>query len=371
MPKLEIDIQTIFDGIQPSALFGQADEYLAGIGIDPDMPITDAAADKKTGGIIRPVNYEKFSTDSVVDSYPIAVITTPKNSNVYVILKNGKIISYDSSLANESYVGRVNADAEGAWYYNNYIYITIHNDVSRYGPLNGTPAITNNYWTSTLGLTALTSNNYPESLLGVNYLKHHGISHVDGASYLLDYKNGYGYVHQLQTQTGTYEGDTNNGSEYNLLDFPANYMPITIAPYGTDLVVSASLTTNQSIQQGKSALFFFNPADTIPSFYRKVQLPDSICPAMVFQNGYLLGLSGDINGGYRLFQYVGGDTIQTLKQIEEGNPPLQNAIDAIANKLIWAADTTIPMVSSGLWGYGSKSDLFPRGLHHLATSPLT
>lgn len=375
MAKLEIKINTIFDGIQPSALFGQDDEFLESIGIDPDMPRTDGSTDLKTGGIIRPVNYEKFSGDKL-KFYPIAIITTPKTSNVYVVTRTGFLIRYDSALENEVILARVAGGghgAEGAFYYNNYIYICTPGDVSRYGPLDGTPTSINNVWTgATLGSqTALVNNDYPESLLSTQYLKHYGVTHVDGAAYFLDFKDGIGYVHQIQTKKTTVEGDTNDGSDYGILDLPPNYLPISITSYGNDLVVSASLTNKNAIQQGKAALFFFNPADTIPSFYNIVQLPDSICSGLIYENGFLYGMSGDLNGGYRLFQYVGGDTIQTLKYLEDGNCPLQGAVDGIANKIIWAADTTIPMTSSGLWGYGSKSDLFPRGLHNVGISPFT
>jgi len=372
MAKLEIKIETIFDGVMPSALFGQEDEYLTSIGIDPDMPRTDGSADKKTGGVIRPVNYEKFSS-SLIDQHPIAIITTPKDSNVYVVLSNGKLFSYDKNLENETYIGQsFNGEGHGAFYYNNYIHIITATNITRYGPLDGTPGFGFNVWTSTtLGSqTALVNTQYPTSLLGIPYLNHPGVSHVDGAAYFLDFKEGTGYVHKILTKTTTVEGDTDNGSSYAILDLPFNYLPLSISSYGNDLVVSAALTTNGEIQQGKSALFFFNPADTIPSFYNVVELADSICTGLIYANGFLYGMSGDINGGYRLFQYVGGDTTQTLKYLEEGNVPLQGAIDAVANKIIWAADTTIPMIASGIWGYGSKSDLFPRGLHHLGVSPL-
>lgn len=371
MAKLTIQVDTIFDGFMPSALYGQKDEFQAAIGIDPDLPMTDDEDDVRTGGAIRPVNYPKFS-GAVVNSHPIAILSTPKDNYIYAILSNGKIIRYNSDFSSETSIGQTStSQARGAWYYNNYIYITTGTDVSRYGPLDGTPALTNGVWTSaTLGtLTALTDTSYPTTLLSVAYLNHFGVVHVDGASYFLDFKNGVGMVHKIQTSKVTSEGDTNNGSAYNILDLPANYLPISISPYGNDLVVSASFTKNGDISQGKAALFFFNPSDSVPSFYRIVTLPDTICSALKYGNGSLKGLCGSTNGkGYRLFEYVGGETIQTLKYIEDGYPPLQGAIDSIANRLAWAADTEDPMVASGLYAYGSKSDLFPRGLHHIATT---
>ena len=53
--------------------------------------------------------------------------------------------------------------ANGAEIYNDYLYITTGTDVSRYGPLSGSPALTNSVWTgATLGSqTALTNTTYP------------------------------------------------------------------------------------------------------------------------------------------------------------------------------------------------------------------
>lgn len=369
MPKLTIEIDNIFNGLMPSESFGENGQFESSIGIDPDMPRTDESGDVQTAGVIRPVNYVSFS-GSNIDSHPIAVLTNPKNALTYVVLANGKLLSYDD-FESETVIGTtVPGSANGAFYYNNYIYITTGTDVSRYGPLSGTPTLTNGVWTgSTLGTqTALTNTAYPKTLFGTTYLNHHGIIHVDGAAYFLDFKSGVGMVHKILTALGTVEGDTDNGSAYNILDLPFNYLPITIAPFGNDLVVAASFTKDTDTLQGRSALFFFNPSDTIPSFYRIVHLPDALCSALIYANGILYGLSGDINGGYRLFQYIGGDTIQTMKMMKEGNLPLQNAIYAVSNKIVWAADTTKPMNASGLWGYGSKSDLFPRGLHHIAVT---
>lgn len=368
---IQIQIDSIFDGMMPSANFGGKGQYLAGVGIDPDVPMTDGASDLKTAGIIRPVNYVSFS-GSAVTSYPIAIITTPKNSNTYAVLSNGRLISYDSSLASETLVGTVSGGvANGAWYYNNYIYIVGTTNISRYGPLDNSPSLVDGVWTgATLGsLTALTNTTYPTTLLSVSYLNHHGIVHVDNRAYFLDFINGQGMIHYVKTTKVTNEGDTNNGSTYSAFNkLPFNYLPITLSSFGNDIVVAATFTSSASVDQGKAALFFYNPADTTPSFYRVVNLPDTICTVLYYENGVLYGISGEINGGYRLWRYVGGDSVQTLKVVEDGYAPMQGAFSAIANRLVWGASNTYPMVCSGLMGYGSKSDLFPRGLHHIALS---
>lgn len=374
MAKLKISISSIFEGQAPSYAFGSKGQYQVGIGIDPDMPLTDDTTDLKTGGAIRPVNYTAFS-DTTVTSYPVSILTTPKNTNVYTVLANGKLISYDSALATGTTIGTVSgAVASHAIYYNNYIYITTPTNVSRYGPLDGTAALTDSVWTgATLGsLTALTNTTYPTSILSTSYPNHFMTTHVDGCAYILDYANGKGMVHKISTKKVTAEGDTNGttiASAYNILDLPFNYMPMTISSFGNDLVIGASFTTNSSIIQGKAALFFFNPADTTPSFYRTVNLPDAVCTGLKYVNGVLYGISGDLGGGgYRIWRYIGGDAVEILKIVESGYPPFPQAVEAIGNRLVWAADTTFPVTTSGLYAYGSKSDLFPRGLHHIATT---
>lgn len=368
-------IDSIFEGHQPSFYAGQAGQFLDSIGIDPDVPLTDDSTDLKASGALRPVAYRQFS-GAEIDAAPISIITTPKNTLTYVILTNGKLVSYTSALtsAGATSIGQVSGNAaRGGWYYNNYIYIAKPTDLSRYGPLDNSPTLTNNVWTgATLGSqTALTDTTYPVTALSHSYLNHTGFVHVDNRAYFLDYKNGIGMVHYVKTTRVTNEGDTNDASSYNFLDLPFNMIPITIGPYGLDIVIAATPTTSSSINQGNAVLFFANPADTTPSFYRAVRLPDPICTALWYENGTLFGISGDLNKGQRLWRYVGGDAIQTLKFIEDGNPPPQGATSAYGNRIVWGDFTTQPFKSSGVMAYGSKSDLFPRGLHRIAVTDFT
>lgn len=231
--------------------------------------------------------------------------------------------------------------------------------------------ITNGVWKgATLGSqTALGNASYPTTLLNVGYLNHFGLVHSDGASYFLDFKDGSGYIHKIQTTKVTNQGDTNDGSAYQSvgdLSLPWDFVPITMESVGIDLVIAGTKTTDTNTHQGNAKLFFWDGAEEL--FYRIVELPDPICSVLKYVNGVLYGLSGDVNGGYRLFRYVGGDAIETLKIIEDGHPPMQMSAAFAGNRIVWGADTTTPMISSGLYAYGSKSDLFPRGLHHIAIS---
>jgi hypothetical protein len=371
----KITISSIFGGWQPSYHFGEQTQYLGSVAIDPDVPLTDNSSDTKTSGVIRPVAYGKFSSTGL-DSTPIALINNPKNELTYSVQKNGKIVSYTSGITGEAAVGTCAGDnASGAAYYNNYIYVfgtgASKNDVSRYGPLNGSPSLSDGVWTgSTLGTqTALTNTTYPTTRHSVQYLNHHAKVHVDNKLYFADFVDGRGLIHAIVTKKVTAEGDTNNGTTYNILDLPFGWYPYFIESFGNGLAIAATQTTSTSITQGRSAIFFW---DTIsPSFERIVPIPDPLCTALSYQNGVLYGLSGSTSGGVRLFRYLGGDSIQTITYLGEGHPPMQGAVDAIGNRIIWGGFVTNPANSAGLFAYGSKSDLFPRGLHNIAKSSLT
>lgn len=374
MRKL-IRIESVFDGWQPSFHFGRKGQFLRSIGIDPDVPLSDSASDIITSGVIRPVKYAKFSGSNVT-GYPIAIFTTPKNALIYAVLSNGRCVSYDSSLGSETLVFTTSLQTvTGAFYYNNYIYVINDTDIARYGPLDGTPALVENVWTgATLGLqSALTNNQTLQTRNSVPYLNHPHYVHVDNKAYFCDYKNGQGYVHYVRTKKTTAEGDTNDGSTYGspagASFLPFNYIPMAIGAYGNDLVIAAALTSNGSIVQGSCSLFFW---DTVsPNFYRAVPIPDAICTVLRYQNGTLEGLSGNMTGGVRHFKYLGGDSISTIDYIEEGHPPMQNAACFFGNRFVWGAFLTYPDNVAGLMAHGSKSDLFPRGLHHIAVSSLT
>lgn len=448
MSRVTYTISSIFEGHMPSAMFGSEGEFLTSIGIDPDVPLTDTASDVKTGGCIRPVQYAAFSSTEI-DAAPIYAEVNPKSDMMWVVLSNGKVVAYTDALTSAgSYsIGQVTgSNARGAFYYNNYIYITgtgsSFTDVSRVGPLNTLPfdaqsanftvglvvtggtsgatgrivsqvdagatgtltleqisgifidnetitdsstgsatvnrtfasLITNAVWTgATLGSqTALTDTNYPATLFSLGYLNHFGWVHPDNSAYFFDYKDGTGMLHRINTKKVTNEGDTNGTtvpSLYNALDLPFGFIPMTGASFGNDIAIAASQATDATAHQGNAKLFLWD--GTADSFYRAVSLPDPICSVLWYENGVGYGLSGAISGGYRLWRYVGGDSVETLKIIEDGYPPLQMARAAVGNRLVWGANTTTPVVTSGLYAYGSKSDLFARGLHHIARTNFT
>lgn len=351
-----VRIESVIGGWSPAQYLSREGQFLSSLGIDPDMPIS--TTDTRTSGVAVPVVYAKFSGANVT-SAPIAIVTDPKNTLTYVVLNNGRLISYNSSLASETLIGTVTGGvANGAAYYNDYIYITTGTDVSRYGPLSSSPSITNNYWTSTLSLTALANTTYP-TFRSVKMPNHWMFVAGNNELYFCDYAAGQGLLHKIvTTSTGT-----NNGSAYNVLDLPFGFYPASIDQTNTDLAVIAFQTTDTTVQQGSSALFLWDT--TGDSFFRQVDLRDPIATAIQNVNGTLYVFTGNAQKGCRIGQYAGGETITDVHYIEESNPPFAGAVSAIGNRVVWGAWTTNPATASTVFSLGSKVSDIPMGLHSI------
>lgn len=342
-----IQITGVTGGLSASPYLYSQGQFLNAIGIDPDLPVSDNANDYLPSSLIRPSGYTAFSGANIT-AVPKWFVTNPKDAKIYALLDNGRFVSYDSAFANETLIATASScSGNGLAYYNNYIYVFTGTTVDRYGPLNNSPSYTTGVWTgATLGsLTALTDTTYPTVRDSTLLPNHTACVHGDGSLYFLDYVNGQGLVHRINTKKVTYEGDTNGTtvpSAYNVLDLPFGYMPTAIASLGTDLVISAIQTTDSVFKQGDSALFIW---DAVSSSFR-VQIPisDPVITGLKNANGTLYMFSGGlVNNGYRLSYYAGGETIKTIFLSSEGHSPLQGAIDALGDKLYWG---TIKMVQT-------------------------
>lgn len=311
---------------------------------------------------IGPLNTVPYDTQTV--NFTVGLVVTGTNSGA-----TGRIVSDTDGGA----TGVLVLDQISGIFLDNE---TITDSSTGSATVNRTFAslITNNVWKgATLGSQdPLTDSAYPVTLFNIGYLNHFGFVHSDGVAYVLDYDGAKGYIHKIQTTKGTYQGDTNDGSAFATIDgfnMPLDMVPITACSRGIDVVIAATYTTSTDINQGQAFLLFWNGTDDL--FDQKVPLPYPICSTLWYVNGVLYGHAGSLSGGYCLFRYVGGDAVEVLKIIEDGFPPLQNAISGVGSRVVWGANTTLPIVSSGLLAYGSKSNLFPQGLHHIAVSDFT
>lgn len=391
----EIRIDSILGGESPVKYLSGDGQYLKTIGIDPDLPISDAVGNRLASGVLRPSAYAKFSSTGV-DANPYWIITNPKDALVYSIQNNGKIVSYSSSFGSETSVGTASSSSgNGAAYYNNYLYVATNTNVSRYGPLNGTPSLTDSVWTgATLGSkTALVNTTYP-SIRGSGTMPNHVMHvHTDGVLYLCDYDStsstaatrGKGLIHKISTMYGTYEGDTDDTtvpSAYNALDLPPGFMPTCLESLGNDLVIGGIQTSNSTLHQGRAMILFWDTFSD--SFYNPVALPDALVTAMKNINGVLYIFTGnittgtDVANGYRVSVYAGGQSIQTIHYSNTGAPPLAGAVEAIGDKVCWGTfdqvETTTaasPTYYAVVKSIKSKDPNVPSGVHGIIKASAT
>lgn len=366
MAKITINIESIFGGLSPTQNFGTKNTYHASIGIDPDLPVSDS--DVRLSGYIRPSAMEKFSSSTVTGT-PLWLVPNPKDTNVYHYDSAGKVYSIDTNLS-VSVVssGLSSASGNGAEYYDNYIYFAKNTDIARYGALNGSPSITETYWTGTLGKTALTNTTYP-TIRGISIPNHHMHRHTDNKLYICDVTSGNkGVLHYIKTSKTTVEGDTNDGSSHTALDFGYGYYPVIIESLDTQLAVALIEGTSTSVKQQRAAVSFWNTTSATFQKLIQVEFPDPLITAMKNVNGTLYVWSGYATGGCRLSRFIGGYSFEEVWYSEDTYPPLQSAVDAEMNRIVWGSATTYPESSASVFSYGSRSAAVGNGVHNILKS---
>ena len=362
-----ITINSILGGWQTSDYFGRSDEFLGSVGIDPDMPVTDTAA--KPSGLIRPTAMAKFSA-SEVTGVPLWFVTNPKTDKTYLYANDGKVHTVDDDLTMGTALNSGNAlsssSGNGAAYYGNYAYFAKNADVARYGPLNGSAALTQDYWTSTLSLTAPTDTTYP-SINGVEMPNHQMHRHTDDKLYFCDVNtDNEGILSYVKTTKTTVEGDTNDVSTHNALDFDYGQYPVCIETYGTDLAVAVIEGTDTTASQKPASISFWDT--TSASFYKitSVELYDPLITAIKNVNGALYVFSGFATGGCRVSVFAGGYSLQEIAYIPDIYPPISSgAVDHVLGRIAWGTTTATPEASGSVFSYGSKELSFPTGIHNI------
>lgn len=375
MATFKAKINSVLGGVSPTLLFSQDGQYNGAIGIDPDMPIQDTSGALleavRTSGLIRPTAMAKFSA-SEVTGVPLWMVPNPKDSNTYVYANDGKVHTVTSSLAMGTALNGgaalSTASGNGAAYYDNYVYFRKNTDVARYGPLNGAASLNQTYWSSTLSKTALTNTTYP-SLRGI--AMPNGVMHrhsANGTLYFTDVVGNQGVLHYIKTTKTTVEGDTDDGSTYNALDFNFGYYPTAIESYGTDIAVALIETTDTTINQKPAILTFWDTTSASINKIVDVVFPDPFITALKNVNGILYVWSGNAQGGVRLSRFLGGYTFEEVCYLEEGTPPFAGAVDHDMNRVIWGSWVTYPESAATVWALGSKNQKLAKGLHSIAKS---
>lgn len=362
MPKKTLTIDGIDGGIAFTT-FGaeQKNAYDGAFGIDPDFR---SNVSTKAGGAISPSAYSDFS-GAEFDSVANWITTTPKDSSafVYVYCSNGDFLRYTyngSTYGTETALTTPTSGAgNGMAYYNNYIYLSTPTNIARYGPLDNSPSLTQTWWTSASCLNnaqyVLKNTNIPTfsggaSLAPPNHAMH---VHTDGFLYICDvistsYSDdttiiGKGVLHRIGTDRTTDDGDTNNGSAYNVLEIPFGWNPIAIESWGTDLAIIAIPAMNltaTTLDRGNATLFLWDTFSAIP--YKQITLPDPMATAIKNVNGRLTIWSGNTNNGVRLSVFNGGEGVDQIAMLSESTTPFQGAVDSFGDKVFFGGFTTYP-----------------------------
>mgnify|MGYP001583113209 CR=1 FL=1 len=389
MPKFTVTIESILGGISSNAYMGRTDQFHASIGIDPDRPIQTSGV-TKTSGVLVPSSAEDVS-GVVLSGYPLWIVTNPKGTAselIYVYASDGEFISYVNAGGTGTLEGTPTSGAgNGMAYYNNYVYLATPTNVSRYGPLDGTPTLTNTVWTgTTLGSQAALADALYPTQRGVTLPNHPMHVHIDNKLYVGDTvtaanaNKGRGVIHWIRTTRTTDEGDTNDGSTYGAFYLPFGYTPTDIESWGTDVVVAAIPNTDSVAGRFSNAKLFFWDAINAPTLpYKVVELQDPLVTALLNHNGNLYlwtgsygsGIASDSVGGVRLSVYQGGYTIKQLTFQEEGLPPIPGGVAASGNRIIWTGYTSYPEDQICLWAYGYKDGNLPAVLHNIVTGSAT
>lgn len=363
----DILINSILGGESLTSHFATKDQFGDSLGIDPAYPLdsTTLATNSrvmKASGLLRPVGSAKFSGTTITNA-PMWQVPNPKNSLVYVYDARSSAYSIDPTgptVTALSDAGTLSSTGhgDGCEYYDNYIYFSTPSDLTRYGPLDGTPGFQISYWQATLGLSAIPEISTPGVVFNTNlgYPRKVLKRHSDGKMYI-GHKTagGQGAISYVSTTKTTVEGDTNNGSTFSKLVFGYGLFPVAIESYGGGLAIALMENSAISTTGGKNRakLAFWDTVSTNFNSMLWVEFPDELITAIKNVNGVLYIASGNYNQyGCRISRYVGGYSIKEVAYYESAIPPFQGAMDGTANNLIFGSTTDIPEQAGAVYSVG-------------------
>ena len=367
----KIQIQSILGGHAPTTQFAGKGQFRASLGIDPSQPIDDNDTVYSTiaSGLLRPAASEKFSS-STITSAPLWMQANPKNALVYVYDAKSSAYTIASDFATVTALadaGTLSGLGNGFEYYDNYMYFATATDITRYGPLNGSPGWVNSYWVAGLSKGALTDTVYPYSFKNNIRLPNHFLKrHSDGKLYIADVVGNNGTLHYIRTTKTTVEGDTNNGSTANALTLGYGLYPTAIESYQTSVAVALYEGSNANIRQTRAKIAFWDTTSSAFNTITWAEYPDNLITAMKNVNGVLYVVSGNINArGFRITKFVGGYSFTEVYYSEVGEPCLPGAIDALLNRVLLGSHTTVPEADGCVWSNGLEKNALGGGLFNV------
>lgn len=368
--KLTIKIENVLAGQTQFANFASKGQFGSSLAIDPDLPAISGGT--KASGFLAPVPSTKVSSTTITNP-PLWIIPNPKLVANYIYDNGGKVYTMTSAgvvVAGFSGTALTASGGNGAVYYDNYIYFAKNTDIARTGPLNGARTLNQNYWTSTLSKSAMTDTTYPTAIRpAIEYPNHpmHVHKHSNKL-YIGDYSaTGIGVIHYIRTSKTTVEGDTNDGSTQNALDFPAGWMPMDIESYGTDLAIAVfEGNTSGANTGGKAKVVFWDEPNSPASWYKTVELPDEICTALLNVNGTLYAFSGNLGAsGVRISRLVGGYTFEEFAYLQDSCSPFAGAVDHNMGRIFFGGYADHLGDYACIWGLGSKMKGFEKSLFNV------
>lgn len=371
--KFQIKIESILGGHSSSLFMSKGDQYSASFAIDPALPPDNSDNEFSTiaSGILRPSGSTHTGYSTSTTNYYSWLVTDIKdksfNSDIYAYGANGSVaVAYPVQGWLSDGGSMTGGAGNGAAYYDNYMYFAKATTIARYGPLNGTPAFDGNYWTTTLGKTALIDTDYgSDPYLGKDYSNHPMHRHSDGKLYIADVVDNKGTIHYISTTKTTVEGDTDNGSTYNALQFGYGLYPIAIESYGSQIVIGLRESNYDNsagsnvVFSGRAKIAFWDTTSQNFNNITGVEFPDGNLTAIKNAGGVLYFFSGSYDDyGFRVLRYIGGNSFEEVFMSEVGYSPHQAAVLAKGNNLLFGSANTIPNT-----GADSDACVWSLGLH--------
>lgn len=347
--KYQIRIESILGGQSPSTNFSARDQFRASLGIDPSLGITDSTTNTlPASGLLRPVSYGPLTVS--LGNVPMWIKDSPKTTSTFVYDMNGSVYTIDRTYAFQGAIpdgGTLAGSGDGCEYYDNYMYFGKSDDIARYGPLNGDAVFNGTYWSSTLGKSNLSITAYPTAGSTYRIPSHVMHRHSDGKLYIADVQGNQGSIHYISTTKNTKEGDTDNGSTKNKLQFGYGLWPTAIESYGSGLAIALfegnTEFASSTVKSARAKLVFWDTTSQNFNVMTNDEFPDQIITALKNINGILYIFSGNqIGKGLRVSQYVGGYTIKEVAYIEQGYPPFAGAVDGDSRRLIFGSQSSYP-----------------------------
>lgn len=353
-------IDSVLGGESQAQEIQGSGEFQSSFAIDPDETLESSfsfltwsvndSLNKKPSGMLAPV--KAYSLTETTVGAPMWIIPNPRPEGSslenFVYDSAGSVYTLTTAgVASVTGLGDLNdagsAEGNGAAYYDNYIYFARSTNIARYGPLDGTRAFTDSYWVTTLGKAALTDTNYPTGQYSSTRSANHVMKrHNDGKLYFADVVGNQGVLHYISTRKTTVEGDTDNGSTYNALDFPYGYWPTAIESYGSQLVVGlfdgANAVSTQTSAGSRAKIAFWDT--TSPTYNQLIdfEFPDKYISKIVNVNGNLYFFSGDgvQDFGLRLTQYIGGNAFKEIVRFNTVPLPDPGAVSDDLTRIYFA-----------------------------------